>query len=161
MTVTSDDFDDLFRRSAVGPLSGVVIADFGRVLAAPYCTMLLADLGATVLKVESLAGDETRSWMPPVVDGESTYYMSVNRNKHSIALDFRNPDDLEVAKSLAAKCDVLVENFKGCGCIGRSNFDRKILCDNARESVKFLIKNIEGLIGSGAPVIVSTTCVSH
>jgi crotonobetainyl-CoA:carnitine CoA-transferase CaiB-like acyl-CoA transferase len=115
MTVTSDDFDDLFKRSAVGPLSGVVIADFGRVLAAPYCTMLLADLGATVLKVESLAGDETRSWMPPVVDGESTYYMSVNRNKHSIALDFRNPDDLEVAKSLAAKCDVLVENFKPGG----------------------------------------------
>jgi crotonobetainyl-CoA:carnitine CoA-transferase CaiB-like acyl-CoA transferase len=115
MTVNNAAFEHLFERSATGPLAGIVIADFGRVLAGPYCTMLLADLGATVLKVESLAGDETRSWMPPVVDGESTYYMSVNRNKHSIALDFRNEADLAVAKDLAASCDVVVENFKPGG----------------------------------------------
>lgn len=115
MNTKHTDFDQLFERSGVGPLSGVVIADFGRVLAAPYCTMLLADLGATVLKVESQVGDETRSWMPPELDGVSTYYMSINRNKHSIALDFQDPADLEIAQKLAAKCDVFVENFKPGG----------------------------------------------
>lgn len=115
MSVTQQEIDSLFERSGTGPLSGIVVADFGRVLAAPYCTMLLADMGATVLKVESLEGDETRTWMPPVFEGESTYYMSINRNKHSIALDFRNPDDLEIARKIAAKSDVFVENFKPHG----------------------------------------------
>jgi crotonobetainyl-CoA:carnitine CoA-transferase CaiB-like acyl-CoA transferase len=113
----TDPVEALFERSGDGPLAGIVIADFGRVLAAPYCTMLLADMGATVLKVESLDGDETRSWMPPVFEGASTYNMSINRNKHSIALDFRDEDDLAIAKSLAAKCDVLVENFKPGGLV--------------------------------------------
>ena len=107
--------DELFARSAEGPLSGIVVADFGRVLAAPYCTMLLADMGATVLKVESPQGDETRSWMPPIFEGKSTYYLSVNRNKHSIALDFRDHEDLLLAKKLAANCDILIENFKPGG----------------------------------------------
>lgn len=111
----AEDIDALFDRTGEGPLSGVVIADFGRVLAAPYCTMLLADMGATVLKVEGPDGDETRSWMPPVFDDASTYYLSINRNKHSIALDFRDEHDLAVAQALAAKCDVLVENFKPGG----------------------------------------------
>ena len=115
MNTKHTDFDHLFERSGVGPLAGIVIADFGRVLAAPYCTMLLADLGATVLKVESRVGDETRSWMPPELNGVSTYYMSVNRNKHSIALDFQDAADLEIAQKLAAKCDVFVENFKPGG----------------------------------------------
>jgi crotonobetainyl-CoA:carnitine CoA-transferase CaiB-like acyl-CoA transferase len=115
MPQRTEDIDALFDRSGEGPLSGIVIADFGRVLAAPYCTMLLADMGATVLKVESLEGDETRAWMPPVFDDASTYYMSINRNKHSIALDFRDESDLAVAKSMAAKCDVFVENFKPGG----------------------------------------------
>lgn len=111
----TDPVEALFERSGQGPLAGIVIADFGRVLAAPYCTMLLADMGATVLKVESLEGDETRSWMPPIFEGASTYNLSINRNKHSIALDFRDERDLVVAKSLAAQCDVLVENFKPGG----------------------------------------------
>lgn len=95
-----------------GPFQGVLVADFGRVLAGPYCTMLLADLGATVIKVESSLGDETRSWTPPQRDGESTYYLSVNRNKHSIVLDLKDPGDLRVARDLAARADVVTENFK-------------------------------------------------
>lgn len=98
-----------------GPLSGLIVADFGRVLAAPYCTMLLADLGATVLKVESPLGDETRTWKPPEVDGQSTYYLSVNRNKQSIVLDFNDPTDLRLAQRLAERADVFIENFKPGG----------------------------------------------
>ena len=76
---------------STGPLSGLLVADFGRVLAGPYCTMLMADLGATVIKVESPLGDETRSWVPPARDGESTYFLSINRNKQSVVLDFTDP----------------------------------------------------------------------
>lgn len=98
-----------------GPLEGLVVADFSRVLAGPYCTMLLADLGATVVKVEGPAGDETRHWMPPAADGEATYFLSVNRGKRAITLDFDDPDDLEVARALAERADVVVENFKPGG----------------------------------------------
>jgi crotonobetainyl-CoA:carnitine CoA-transferase CaiB-like acyl-CoA transferase len=97
------------------PLAGVLVADFSRVLAGPYATMLLADLGADVIKVESPAGDETRSWMPPVHDGVSTYYLGINRGKRSIALDLRDPDDLAAAKELARRADVMIENFKPGG----------------------------------------------
>jgi crotonobetainyl-CoA:carnitine CoA-transferase CaiB-like acyl-CoA transferase len=95
-------------------LDGLLVADFSRVLAGPYATMLLADLGAEVVKVERPgSGDDTRTWGPPYdADGVATYYLAVNRNKRSIALDLRDPDDLEVAKALAARADVLVENFK-------------------------------------------------
>ncbi|KGJ72517.1 carnitine dehydratase [Cryobacterium roopkundense] len=102
-------------RPGSGPLSGVIVADFSRVLAGPYCTMLLADMGATVIKVESPQGDDTRGWIPPVRDDEATFYLSVNRNKHSIALDLNDPADLDVAHELAARADVLVENFKPGG----------------------------------------------
>src|SRR5215470_9038658 len=99
-----------------GPLSGLLIADFSRVLAGPYCTMLLADLGADVIKVESPAGDDTRSWMPPVTeDGVSTYFLAINRNKRSVALDLKNDRDLVLAKELARRADVFVENFKPGG----------------------------------------------
>ena len=96
------------------PLDGVLIADFTRVLAGPYATMLLADLGATVVKVERpVSGDDTRAWMPPVdVDGQSTYFDSVNRNKHSIDLDIADAADLAIALRLAQRADVVVENFK-------------------------------------------------
>ncbi len=77
--------------------------------------MLLADLGATVIKIESPDGDETRSWRPPVHDGEATYYLSVNRNKHSIVLDLTNPDDVATARAIVERADVLVENFKAGG----------------------------------------------
>jgi crotonobetainyl-CoA:carnitine CoA-transferase CaiB-like acyl-CoA transferase len=102
---------------APGPLSGVVVADFSRVLAGPYATMLLADLGATVIKVEGPgAGDDTRTWTPPTApDGTGTYYLSINRNKRSIVLDLADAGDLDVAQRLAARADVMIENFKPGG----------------------------------------------
>ncbi|MFJ4998494.1 CaiB/BaiF CoA transferase family protein [Microbacterium sp. NPDC088619] len=115
MTISDARYDATDDQPPSGPLQGVLIADFGRVLAGPYCTMLLADLGATVIKIESPLGDETRSWTPPQREGESTYYLSVNRNKHSIVLDLKDPADLLVAKELAARADVVTENFKPGG----------------------------------------------
>jgi crotonobetainyl-CoA:carnitine CoA-transferase CaiB-like acyl-CoA transferase len=98
------------------PLDGIVIADFSRVLAGPYATMLLADMGAEVIKVESPAGDDTRSWVPPVrPDGVSTYYSAINRNKKSVVLNLKDEDDLAAAKELAARADVVIENFKPGG----------------------------------------------
>ncbi|MFC6886466.1 MULTISPECIES: CaiB/BaiF CoA transferase family protein [Actinomadura] len=91
----------------------MLVADFSRVLAGPYATMLLADLGADVVKVERPgAGDDTRAWGPPYADGESTYFLGLNRNKRSIALDLGDPADLEVARALVARADVLMENFR-------------------------------------------------
>ena len=101
--------------SAQGPLSGLLVADFSRILAGPYATMLLADLGAEVVKVESPAGDDTRTWMPPVREGISTYYLGVNRNKRSVALDLKDEHDVSLARELAHRADILVENFKPGG----------------------------------------------
>jgi len=99
-----------------GPLSGLLVADFSRVLAGPYCTMLLADLGADVIKVESPGGDDTRSWMPPVTkDGVSTYFLAINRNKRSVALDLKDDGDRALAQELARRADVFVQNFKPGG----------------------------------------------
>src|SRR5258707_4530105 len=98
-----------------GPLSGLLVADFSRVLAGPYATMLLADLGADVIKVESPAGDDTRAWMPPTRDGGATYYLAINRNKSSIVLDFADRDDLTVAHDLSARADVFIGNFRPGG----------------------------------------------
>jgi crotonobetainyl-CoA:carnitine CoA-transferase CaiB-like acyl-CoA transferase len=98
-----------------GPLSGIVVADFSRVLAGPYCTMLLADLGAEVIKVEGPAGDDTRHWVPPARDGVGTYFLAVNRNKRSIALDLADAADAEVAHALSARADVFIHNFKPGG----------------------------------------------
>jgi crotonobetainyl-CoA:carnitine CoA-transferase CaiB-like acyl-CoA transferase len=98
-----------------GPLDGLIVADLSRVLAGPYCSMLLADMGATVIKVEGPAGDDTRTWAPPERDGVSTYYLSINRNKRSIILDYKNPDDLQVAKELLRRADIALENFKPGG----------------------------------------------
>ena len=95
-----------------GPLDGVRIADFSRVLAGPYATMLLADLGAEVVKVERPgSGDDTRAWGPPWREGESTYFLGVNRNKRSAALDLRTDAGRAHAQALAARADVVVENF--------------------------------------------------
>jgi crotonobetainyl-CoA:carnitine CoA-transferase CaiB-like acyl-CoA transferase len=98
-----------------GPLSGMLVADFSRVLAGPYCTMLLGDLGADVIKVESPGGDDTRGWVPPVRDGVSTYFLAINRNKRSVALDLRSENDRAAAAELARRADVMVENFKPGG----------------------------------------------
>jgi crotonobetainyl-CoA:carnitine CoA-transferase CaiB-like acyl-CoA transferase len=86
-----------------------------RVLAGPYASMLLGDLGATVIKVESPGGDDTRTWTPPERGGVSTYYLSINRNKQSIVLDFGNPDDVAVVHELFRRSDVVIENFKPGG----------------------------------------------
>jgi crotonobetainyl-CoA:carnitine CoA-transferase CaiB-like acyl-CoA transferase len=96
-----------------GPLEGLVVADFSRVLAGPFATMLLGDLGADVVKVEHPdGGDETRAWGPPFSGGHSTYYLAVNRNKRSVALDLKRDPDRHAARALASRADVLVENFK-------------------------------------------------
>src|SRR6516162_4163295 len=109
-------FTQLSDTGRPGPLSGLLVADFPRVLAGPYCTMLLADLGADVIKVESPGGDDTRSWVPPVTeDGVSTYFLAINRNKRSVALDLRDAHDLALAKALAGKADIFVQNFKPGG----------------------------------------------
>jgi crotonobetainyl-CoA:carnitine CoA-transferase CaiB-like acyl-CoA transferase len=95
------------------PLAGVRVADLSRVLAGPYCTMILADLGADVVKVERpQGGDETRTWGPPFVGGESAYYLSLNRGKRSCAIDLSDADGRALAQELCARADVVVENFK-------------------------------------------------
>ena len=98
-----------------GPLAGLLVADFSRVLAGPYCTMILADLGAEVIKVEGPGGDDTRHWMPPVRHGVSTYYLSINRNKRSVTLNLKDAADAAAAVELARRADILVENFKPGG----------------------------------------------
>jgi crotonobetainyl-CoA:carnitine CoA-transferase CaiB-like acyl-CoA transferase len=99
--------------SGPGPLAGIRVADFSRVLAGPLATMTLGDLGADVVKVERPGGgDETRAWAPPYApDGTSTYYLAVNRNKRSVALDLSTVDGRTAARELALGADVLVENF--------------------------------------------------
>ena len=94
------------------PLDGLVVADMSRILAGPYCSMLLADMGATVVKVEGPGGDDTRTWVPPVKDGVSTYYLSIGRNKRSVVLDFRDPDDRALAAELLRRADIAIENFR-------------------------------------------------
>jgi crotonobetainyl-CoA:carnitine CoA-transferase CaiB-like acyl-CoA transferase len=98
-----------------GPLSGVLVADFSRVLAGPYATMLLADLGAQVVKVEAPDGDETRTWRPPVRGDVSTYYLGINRGKRSVVLDLRDAHDLDLARELARRADVMIQNFRPGG----------------------------------------------
>jgi formyl-CoA transferase len=94
------------------PLSGIRVLDLSRVLAGPYCTMVLGDLGADVIKVESPEGDETRGWGPPFIEGESAYYLCVNRNKRSIVVDFKTEEERTVLQELVKRSDVLVENFR-------------------------------------------------
>jgi crotonobetainyl-CoA:carnitine CoA-transferase CaiB-like acyl-CoA transferase len=95
------------------PLEGVKVLDLSRVLAGPYATMVLADLGADVVKVEHPErGDDTRQWGPPFAGGESAYFLSVNRNKRSIGVDLKEPEGLEKVKRLATGADVVIENMK-------------------------------------------------
>ncbi|MDQ3070297.1 MAG: CoA transferase [Acidobacteriota bacterium] len=96
-----------------GPLDGVTVLDLSRVLSGPFCTMLLGDMGARVIKVEQPGrGDDTRHWGPPFVGSESAYFLSVNRNKESLALDFTSPGAARVLHALLERADVLVENFR-------------------------------------------------
>ncbi len=95
------------------PLEGILVVDLTRALAGPYCTMMLADFGARVVKIESPeGGDDTRGWGPPFVGGESAYFLSVNRNKESVTLNLKHPKGREVLHRLLERADVLVENFR-------------------------------------------------
>ena len=95
------------------PLAGLTVLDFTRVLSGPYCTMLLADMGARVIKLEQPGrGDDTRGWGPPFVNGESAYFLSINRNKESLTLDLKQPTAQPILESLLSRADVLVENFR-------------------------------------------------
>ena len=108
-------------------LQGIRVADFSRVLAGPYATMMLADFGADVIKIESPAGDDTREWKPPVdADGNSTYFASVNRNKRSVVCDLKTEDGLARARELALSADIVVENFRA-GVMPRFGLDAETL----------------------------------
>jgi crotonobetainyl-CoA:carnitine CoA-transferase CaiB-like acyl-CoA transferase len=95
------------------PLDGITVLDLTRVLSGPYCTMMLADMGARVIKIERPGGgDGTRAWGPPFVGGESSYFLTINRNKESVAVDFKRPEGRRIIDQLVARADVLVENFQ-------------------------------------------------
>lgn len=111
------------------PLDGIRVVDLSRILAGPLCTMTLADFGAQVIKVESPAGDETRSWKPPVTaEGVSTYYSAVNRNKQAVAADFADSAQLAALRELIRDSDVLVENFRP-GVLAKFGLDYESLKD--------------------------------
>ncbi len=105
------------------PLDGTIVLDFTRVMSGPYCTMLLADMGARVIKIEHpVRGDDTRAWGPPFVSGESAYFLSVNRNKESLALDLHAPEARGILDTLVGRADVVVENFRP-GAMARLGLD--------------------------------------
>ncbi|BBZ15460.1 CaiB/BaiF CoA transferase family protein [Mycobacterium branderi] len=110
-----------------GPLRGLRVLDFSTFLAGPFCTQVLGDLGAEIIKVESPHGDSSRSIPPHFIDGESVYYLSVNRNKKSVVIDLKTSAGRELALSLAGKVDVVVENF-GPGARHRLGFDAEAIC---------------------------------
>lgn len=94
------------------PLKGIKIIDFTQAMAGPFATMVLGDLGAEVIKIEPLSGDQTRHWAPPYTGGMSSYFLSTNRNKKSISLNLKHPGGLEIARTLISKADVVMENFR-------------------------------------------------
>lgn len=108
--------------SQAGPLNGIVVLDLTRVLAGPYCTMVLADLGARVIKIEHPGGGDDARHFPPFVNDRSAYFMSLNRGKESLALDLKNEEDARLFDHLLAKADVLVENYRA-GTLDRLGYD--------------------------------------
>jgi len=113
--------------SSPGPLAGLTVLDLTRVLSGPFCTMMLADMGARVIKVERPGdGDETRAWGPPFVGGESAYFLGTNRNKESIALDFKRLEGRRIIDRLLDQADVVVENFRP-GTLARLGLDHESL----------------------------------
>src|SRR5262249_21076007 len=108
-------------------LDDVTVLDLTRVLSGPYCTMLLGDMGARVIKIEQPGkGDDTRAWGPPFLEGESAYFLSINRNKESVSLDFKHPEGRAIVEQLLARADVLVENFRP-GTLARLGLDYQSL----------------------------------
>ena len=95
-----------------GPYNGIKVLDFGQVLAGPYAGMILADLGADVVKVESLEGDSTRNYVPPDIAGHSPYFLFVNRNKRGLAIDLKSKDGRDAVIAMVKNVDVVIENFR-------------------------------------------------
>jgi len=114
-------------KATTGPLAGITVLDLTRVLSGPYCTMMLADMGARVIKIEQPGkGDDTRAWGPPFQNGESTYFLSINRNKESVTINLKHEEGKKVIKELLESADVLVENFRP-GTLDRIGFGYKEL----------------------------------
>ena len=98
---------------ALAPLNDLLILDLTRALAGPYCTLMLADMGARVIKIETPdGGDDTRGWGPPFIQGESSYFLGINRNKESLTLNLKHPEAQDVLRRLIERADALVENFR-------------------------------------------------
>lgn len=130
-----------------GALKGITVLDLTRVLAGPFCTLMLGDMGAEVIKVEEPGkGDDSRAFGPPFVGGEAAYYLSINRNKKSITLNLKSPRGKEVLRRLIAKADVLVENFRP-GTMEKLGFGYEALKD---ERPDLIYCSISGF-GSGGP----------
>lgn len=108
--------------SSRGPLAGVVVVDLSRAVAGPQAAQMLGDLGARVIKIESPDGDDSRRWGPPFVGGESTYFLSINRNKESVVLDLKTDEGTSTLTALIERADVLIENFR-VGTLARLGFD--------------------------------------
>ena len=129
-----------------GPLAGLTILDLTRVLSGPYCTMLLADMGARVIKIEHPGrGDDTRAWGPPFVGAESAYFLSINRNKESVTLDFKTAEGRDILERLAGRADVFVENFRP-GTLARAGFDYEAI---ARRYPRLVYCSISGFGQTG------------
>ncbi|MGA8867323.1 MAG: CoA transferase [Candidatus Sulfotelmatobacter sp.] len=128
--------------------AGIRVLDFTHALAGPYCTMLLGDLGADVVKLEPPGGDQSRQWGPPFIGRESSYFLSVNRNKRSAVLDLKRPADLASARALAAASDVVVENFKP-GTMARLGLDAARL---QQEKPSLIYASISGF-GQNQPTL--------
>ncbi len=149
------------------PLDGIRVIDFSRVLAGPLCTMILGDLGADVIKVEHPAGgDDTRAWGPPFAGGHSAYYLAVNRNKRSLALDLKQPRGQQIARELIRDAQIVVENMRPGGMVTFGlDYDRMrqinpaiVYCsisgfgqDDTRPGYDFIIQALSGLMSITGP----------
>ncbi|MFI5288762.1 MAG: CoA transferase, partial [Polyangia bacterium] len=130
------------------PLDDLVVFDLSRVLSGPFCSMQLADFGARVIKLEHPSGgDDTRAFGPPFVGGESTYFLSINRNKESVAIDFKHPRGRALALELAARADVLLENFRP-GALARLGLDYASLRE---KNPRLIYCSISGFGHTGLP----------
>ncbi|WP_312469100.1 CaiB/BaiF CoA-transferase family protein [Neobacillus sp.] len=130
-----------------GSLQGIKVIDLSRVLAGPYCTMILGDMGAEVIKVESVdTGDETRGWGPPFVEGESAYYLCANRNKQGMTLNLKSPKGMEILQKLVSDADVVVQNFKP-GTLDRLGFGYE---EMKKVNEGIILASISGFGATGA-----------
>ncbi len=127
------------------PLDNIIVLDLTRILTGPFCTMMLADFGADVIKIEPPQGDDTRRWGPPFVEGESAYYLSVNRNKRSIVMDFRDAEDRAHFLQMVRQADVVVENYRP-GTMARWGFDYQQL---KTVNPKIIMASISGFGATG------------